>query len=180
MARSSSLTLGYIWLIAAIWAVIAYWMQPAIARLRTSEAAVELIKEREGLRLEAYTDAGGRLTIGYGHTKNVTPDMTISLREAEKLFRQDVRGFELDIKHRLQVPVNKNQFSAMVVLVYNIGTSAFGNSTVLRELNAGDHAEAAEAFLLWDKIRLDGQPVSSAYLKMHRYKERTMFLEPVR
>ena len=67
----------------------------------------------------------------------------------------------------------------MVVLVYNIGTTAFANSTVLRELNSGDRIEVAEAFLLWDKIRLDGQPVSNSYLKKHRNKERTMFLKPI-
>ena len=79
------------------------------------------------------------------------PSMTISLREAERLFRQHVKEIERDIKTRLQVSVNKNEFSAIVVLVYNIGTTAFANSTVLRELNSGDRIEAAEAFLLWDK-----------------------------
>ncbi len=150
-----------------------------MARLHTSDAALELIKEREGLRLEAYADLTGRLSIGYGHTKDVTVDMTISLREAERLFRHDVKEIERDLKTRLQVPVNENEFSAMVVLVYNIGTTAFANSTVLRELNSGDRIEAAEAFLLWDKIRLDGQPVSNGYLKKHRNKERTMFLKPI-
>lgn len=39
--------------------------------MRISEEGKQLIRDFEGLRLSAYRDAVGVLTIGYGHTKGV-------------------------------------------------------------------------------------------------------------
>ena len=39
------------------------------------ENALNLIKEFEGLRLEAYRCPSGVWTIGWGHTSSVRPDM---------------------------------------------------------------------------------------------------------
>ncbi len=47
---------------------------------------------------------------------------------------------------------NSNQFSALCSLAYNIGVTAFANSTLLAKLNSGDIQGAAEEFLKWDHI----------------------------
>ncbi len=64
----------------------------------------------------------------------------------------------------------------MVDLAYNISTGAFRESTVLRELNAGNRAAAADAFLLWDKMTLNGQLVVDPVLAERRKTERAIFL----
>ena len=64
----------------------------------------------------------------------------------------------------------------MLSLTYNIGTGAFSTSTVLRKVNSGDIAGAADAFLLWDKGTVDGQLVVIPGLLKRRQAERTVFL----
>lgn len=200
MARLNRI-LAYIWLIGAITMLTLYWLQPtsvsdgqptitsqtdpireiaetvkANAGLRTNQAAVGLIMKREGLELETYEGFGGQLHIGYGHSANVRPGMTITAAEAESLLRDDLVIIEQEIQKRLQVPVNENEFSAMVLLAYNIGTGAFGGSSVLTELNSGDRAAAANAFLLWNKIQRGGALEENANLTKHREEERELFL----
>ena len=51
--------------------------------MRISEEGKQLIRDFEGLRLSAYRDAVGVLTIGYGHTKSVRPGQVITRTEAE-------------------------------------------------------------------------------------------------
>ncbi len=147
------------------------------ANLRTNQAAINIIKEREGLKLEAYTGPGGQLLIGYGHSADVTQGMTITAEQAETLLRDDLVITEQDIKKRLKVPVNENELSAMVLLAYNIGTGAFGSSSVLNELNGGNKAAAADSFLLWNKVRRDGELVEDSRLTEHREEERELFLK---
>lgn len=200
MARLNRI-LAYIWLIGAITMLTLYWLQPtsvsdgqptitsqtdpireitdtvkANAGLRTNRAAVGLIMQREGLELETYEGFGGQLHIGYGHSANVRPGMAITVTEAESLLRDDLVIIEQEIQKRLQVPVNENEFSAMVLLAYNIGTGAFGGSSVLTELNNGDRAAAANAFLLWNKIQRGGVLEENSNLTKHREEERELFL----
>ena len=46
-------------------------------------------------------------------------------------------------------PLNQNQFDALVSLSYNIGTSAFSGSTLVKKLNANDYHGAADQFDVW-------------------------------
>lgn len=110
---------------------------------------VDLIREWEGLRLEAYLDTGGVWTIGYGHTKTAKQGMVISKQQAEDLLWQDVEWADKAVKALVNVPLNHNQRSALVSFVYNIGTTQFRNSTLLRKLNKGDYQGASKEFLRW-------------------------------
>ena len=62
--------------------------------MRISEQGKQLIRDFEGLRLSAYRDAVGVLTIGYGHTKGVRPGQVITRTEAEKLLSADLEPIE--------------------------------------------------------------------------------------
>lgn len=118
--------------------------------MTTSLQGVELIKSFEGLRLTAYRDAAGVLTIGYGHTgSDVAAGATITAARAEELLRADLAGAEAAVTSAVQVPVTQGQFDALVSLVYNIGAGAFAASTLLRKLNSGDYAGAAQEFDRW-------------------------------
>lgn len=123
--------------------------------MKTSIAGVELIKQFEGLELKAYPDpgtGGDPWTIGYGTTKNVFEGQTITKLEAEALLRKDLEFFEKVVTEALTVPVNQNQFDALVSFTYNVGPSAFKTSTLLRLLNEKtDKKIVASEFLKWVK-----------------------------
>jgi hypothetical protein len=61
---------------------------------RISKNGIDLIKNWEGCRTNAYLCPAGIWTIGYGHTKTTTPGMTISHARAADLLLQDLKRFE--------------------------------------------------------------------------------------
>jgi lysozyme len=142
------------------------------ANLRINDAGLQIIKDSEGLRLEAY-NAGGKWYIGYGHARTARSGMKITEAQAEALLREDVKDAEDGVRKAVTVPVNRNQFSAMVSLAYNLGVGGFGHSTVLAAVNAGDYEGAADAFLNHNKA---GGKVLE-HLTMRREKERALFLQ---
>lgn len=112
--------------------------------------AQRLCKTFEALRLQAYDDGAGVLTIGWGHTRTVTPGMTISQRRAEELFAQDWAVAETAVRHLCQVKPNAPQTAALTMFVFNIGQGAFARSTCLKLINAGRFAEAEEQLDRWE------------------------------
>ncbi len=104
-----------------------------------NDDTIALIKQWEGLRLQAYRDPVGIWTIGYGHTRDVQPGRTITEAEAERLLRADLAEAEAVVAGSVTVPLSDHRFGALVSLVYNIGAGAFAGSTLLRRLNAGDY-----------------------------------------
>jgi len=139
------------------------------------QAGLTLIKEFEGLRLEKYKDAVGKWTIGYGHL--VLPseriDRPITESEAEDLLQSDLRKFEGGVIQYVVVSMNQNQFDALVSFAFNLGLSNLRGSTLLRLLNQGKYAEAAEQFLRWNKA---GGAILPG-LTRRRAAERELFLK---
>ena len=125
--------------------------------MRINKAGIDLIKEFEGLRLEAYKCPAGVWTIGYGTTSRagvgVKPaaGMVITETEAEWYLEQAVAKFAAGVEAVITAPVDENEFAAMTSLAYNIGLSGFRKSSALRHFNAGDKAKAAAAIKLWNK-----------------------------
>lgn len=122
-----------------------------------SDKALELIKEFEGLRLNAYRDPVGVLTIGYGYTNDagfgpgVSPGDTWTAQQAEDMLREGVMRFANNIQPHFVIKPNEDQFGAFVSLAYNIGWQSFVKSTALKRWNAGDVEGAAEAVTWWNK-----------------------------
>lgn len=134
----------------------------------------EIIKQSEGLRLEAYLCPAGVWTIGYGHTgKDVVEGMKITRGEAEELLEGDLEKFEKDILKMVKVGLTQNQFDALVSFTYNVGGGALKTSTLLKKLNAGDYMGAADEFLKWTKA--GGKELPG--LVKRRRTERALFLE---
>lgn len=143
--------------------------------MKTSTKGVALIKSAEGLRLKAYPDPGtGGLpwTIGYGSTSGVTRNMLITETQAEQMLAEDLVRFERIVERQVQVPLNQGQFDALVSFTYNVGEGNFTKSTLLRKLNAGDIAGAAEQFSRW--VHASGKVLPG--LVKRRAAERAMFL----
>ncbi len=102
--------------------------------------------------------------------------MSITKTRAEELLRDDLNLAGNYVKSVVKVPLNAAEFSAMVELTFNIGTTSFGKSTVLRKLNKGDREGAANGFLLWTKVRKKGELVVTPQLAQRRSEERALFL----
>jgi lysozyme len=144
--------------------------------MKTSDAGVELIKGFEGLRLAAYRDPAGILTIGYGHAgQDVQESDTITEAEAERLLRLDLLSAELAVQRLVRVPLNQHQFDALVSFTYNVGAGNLGGSTLLRLLNDANYAHAAQQFDLWAYAR--GQRLAG--LQRRRAAERFLFEQPM-
>ena len=145
--------------------------------MRLNIAGLSLIKAFEGLELSTYKDPIGIFTIGYGHTgPDVQPGMAISERDAEALLKNDVDRFESAVASLIKVPVNENEFSALVSLAFNIGVQRFKESTALRRLNKGDRLGAAEALEWFNKGRINGKLTTLPGLTRRRAAERALFL----
>jgi lysozyme len=111
---------------------------------------------REGRRLEAYRDSVGIWTIGIGHTSAagpplVTPGLRLTAAECDALFARDVGRFVRTVAAVAPADLPDHAFDALVSLCFNIGEGAFRRSAVVRRLNAGDRAGAAEAILMWNR-----------------------------
>jgi lysozyme len=143
--------------------------------MQTSDKGVELIKSFEALRLKAYLDAVGVWTIGYGHTIGVKAGDVITEEVANHMLGADLCDPEDAINNNAKVPLNQNQFDALVSLTFNIGNWNFKKSTLLRELNSGEYEEAARQFLVWDKGHVNGKLVPLPGLTKRRAAESALF-----
>jgi lysozyme len=147
--------------------------------MRTSENGIALIKRWEGLELESYQDIVGVWTIGYGHTETAGPNQKISEREAEELLKRDLEPRERAVGDLTSVPLNQNEFDALVSFVYNVGVNAYRNSTARKRLNRGDRVGAAEALTWFNKATIGGVLREVNGLKRRRASEQALFLTPV-
>ena len=159
---------------------------------RISNTGLALIKSFESLRLRAYDDADGKdvpaggrakgvLTIGYGHTGNdVFVGQVITALQAESILAADIAAFERGVNRLVSTTITQCQFDALVSFAFNCGldedldtkAEGLGDSSLLRYVNAGDFARAADEFPKWNK---DGGKVLNGLVR-RRAAERALFL----
>lgn len=141
--------------------------------MRTSTAGINLIKQFEGCRLNAYKPVPSEKywTIGYGHYgADVTPGMVITQAQAEIMLGIDLQRFEQAVERYTLFPLSQNQFDALVSFAYNCGT---GN---LQQLVKNRNAlQVADAMLRYNKA--GGKELVG--LTRRRYAERVLFLKDV-
>lgn len=150
----------------------------ATDEMHVSPSGVDLICNFEGLRLKVYDDGVGVWTIGFGTTKypngiRVKKGDTCTLDQAKAYMQNDLKSFEQTVNNTVKVPLNQNQFDALVSLAYNIGSTAFKNSTLVRQLNEGNYKAAANQFNVW--VNAGGKRMQG--LVNRRAAERTLFLK---
>jgi len=149
--------------------------------MQTSPAGRTAIARREGNVLTAYTDSVGVLTIGVGHTSvagppKVTRGLKITAAQSDQILARDLASVEKSVSSAVKVPLNQNEFDALVSLVFNIGAGGFKGSSVLKNLNAGNRAAAADSMLAWNKGTVGGKKVVLKGLATRRTDERAQFL----
>jgi lysozyme len=153
--------------------------------MQLSQNGLNLIMNFEGLQLTPYLDQAGVPTIGYGtimypsgHRVTMS-DPAITQQQAMQYLEWEVNQKVGDIQHCFQIPINQNQFDACVSFAYNEGSNALKTSTLLRLFNSGDTAGAAAQFLVWNKVRVDGQLVYDQGLENRRIAEQALFNTPI-
>ena len=101
--------------------------------METTKVLLEKMMEFEGCRLEAYRDAAGVATIGYGHTKGVLMGDRITAWCAKEYLRQDIEEAEQQV---LQLGVAKTvgQLEALTDFVFNLGIARLRLSTLLKKI----------------------------------------------
>jgi lysozyme len=124
---------------------------------RTNTAGIALIKDYEGLHLTPYLCPAKVWTIGYGHSRTVRSGMKITPEQADQLLDDDLRLVERAVQRLVTVPLNDNQFSALVSFAFNVGITNFENSTLLALLNRGWYEQVPAQLTRWD--RAGGEPL---------------------
>lgn len=119
--------------------------------MRISNSGLDLLKEREGVVLKMYRDSAGLPSIGVGHL--LTRDELrsgklwdgtkwsggIAEEKAEELLRRDLAFAEQAVEDFVKVRLTENQHDTLVSFVFNVGGTAFRNSTLLKVLNRGEY-----------------------------------------
>ena len=117
-----------------------------------SNKGLDIIKHFESLQLKAYKCSANVWTIGYGHTKNVKEGDRISEDQANYFLMQDLYSVERAIIRHVKTEINQNQFDALCSLIFNIGITAFKDSTLLNKLNNNDFNGASNEFKRWNRV----------------------------
>jgi lysozyme len=116
-----------------------------------SEEGISLIKKFEGCELRSYQDAVDVWTIGYGHTKDVTPGQMITKEEAEEMLIEELTEYCAYVETAVEVPLHQNQFDALVSWTYNLGPTNLNSSTLLKVLNKAEYEDVPAQIKRWNK-----------------------------
>lgn len=126
--------------------------------MRLSEQGLRFIAGFEGFVDHPYNDAAGYATIGYGHLLHYSPvtqaDLarwgTISKTRALELLADDARAAEAAVDRYITVPLEQDQYDALVSFVFNVGAGGLNGTRVQRAVNARAGAgEITAALQAW-------------------------------
>jgi lysozyme len=121
-------------------------------------ATVALIKSFESCVLDAYQDAAGKRTIGWGHLCRDGDGLYhITQDDADAIFESDLRMTASGVDGLVKVPVTENERGALISFAFNLGVGALGTSTLLRLLNAAQYYAVPQQLERW--IYAGGKPL---------------------
>lgn len=136
--------------------------------MQMSENGQRKVADWEGFKPRAYRDAAGKLTIGVGHLltrselsagkiwiqgEAVRYAAGLTDRQVLDLLGQDLEEAENAVNECVEVELKQNQFDALVSFCFNVGGTAFKNSTLLRRLNQGGYEEVPAQLRRWVHCR---------------------------
>lgn len=159
---------------------------------KLTDRAIEFLVGWEGNKLQPYNDQAGLLTIGIGHLltaeekrkkrilingESVKWADGITNEQSWALKRQDADKFVMAVDKMTDgLDLSDHQFDALVILAFNIGAAGLSGSTVLSRIKRGEPlARIQEAWMLWNKVRVDGAMKVSNGLTKRRMAEYAMY-----
>lgn len=125
-------------------------------RIAIAVAALSAVGLVGVVNLEGYTDRavipvkGDKPTLGFGTTEGVKMGDTTTPPQALARALADVQKFEAALKQCVHVPLHQHEYDAFVSFSYNVGSTAFCRSTLVKKLNAGDYPGACRELLRWN------------------------------
>ena len=155
--------------------------------MKLSEEGLRLICSFEGYHTKqedgsckAYRCPAGVWTCGWGCTEGVDAHTHWSEAEAKERYRKELEKFEAAVLRHVKVPLNQNEFDALVSFAYNLGEGTLMKSSVLTYLNREKRVEAARAFSRFTKARSPKTRmlVTLPGLVSRRSREAALFLKP--
>ncbi len=137
--------------------------------------AIALIKKYEGFRANAYRLAGETYyTIGYGESNaSINKNSKTTEAEASVFISRRLEELTKSLSKIVKVDLNENQYNALLSFIYNIGITAFTQSTILKRINSSEFDLASKEFDRWVK-GADGKPISG--LVIRRKEEKQLFI----
>jgi lysozyme len=121
--------------------------------MKFSENGQEILKKMEGFLSQPENDAAGYPTIGYGHKiKSGERFAFLTETTASEVLLKDVPAIEGLLNNYIKTKLNQNQFDALVIFIYNIGITAFLNSSVFTDIQKGNFEEATIPWAKWINI----------------------------
>lgn len=153
--------------------------------MNVSPQGLALITDFEGFSPTLYNDdgAGRHATIGFGHKVHDGPingsepvefQRGITRQRGLELLEQDAARFVAAVRRYITVPLNQNEFDALVSFTYNLGAGVLQRSPLRTMLNNGDRTGAADRLLRYNR---SGHSVLRG-LTRRRKAERALFLTP--
>lgn len=159
--------------------------------MKTSDEGIRLIKGFEGYHKKlangdctAYqtflgtSPTGKKLydipTLGYGCTVGIKMGMVWSEERATEELKKEVAKHEDYVTQYVTVPINQNEFDALVSFSYNCGSGNL-KKLIEKRLNKGDRTATAQAFLLY--VKAQGKTLPG--LVSRRTREAALFQKPV-
>ena len=116
---------------------------------RASQTLIDYLKRAEGCKLQAYQDAKGVWTIGYGHTKGVKRGDRCTRYQAEQWLREDLARFETEA-NKVRNVKTQGQYDAILDFIFNCGSGNFNQSTLKKYIESGRKTyEIQQQFLRW-------------------------------
>ena len=109
-------------------ALVRKWFKPT----KANSWLVDFVKEKEGYRSEAYQDAVGVWTIGYGITEGVEKGDIVTKEQAEEQLRVALSRFRDYVILRRDswgYDWSDNQVDALTSFIYNLGRGALAQVT---------------------------------------------------
>ena len=134
--------------------------------MNASQHLKNLLEQWEEIKQQLYLDSAGEATIGIGHLltrsektsgkiniagNDVQYSNWLSVKDCFLLLDQDLKAPERTVNSLVFTELNQNQFDAMVSFTFNVGDTAFKNSTLLKLLNAGGYDKVPEQLRRWNK-----------------------------
>jgi GH24 family phage-related lysozyme (muramidase) len=151
------------------------------ATMTPSDNCTALVKRFEGFRSIPYTCPAGKATVGYGFTHYADgtlvtlTDQPMVQSVADEMLVTMLADYGRQVSELLTIPVNQNQFDALVDFAYNLGVGNLKTSTLLKMVNFGQFDVAAEEFGKW----VHAGPKTLPGLVVRRDAERRLFTTEV-
>lgn len=149
------------------------WLGMTRMSLAINAIGFELIKHFEGFSATPYKCPAGVTTIGYGHVIKPGEHFTTITQElASQILMLDIRSAEASVNHLIKVKLNRNQFSALVSFVFNLGHGNFASSTLQKVVNQQAHLDVPSELIKWRLSQ--GKPLKG--LLRRRVQEALLYL----